>query len=135
MRGLRSTKGFTLIELLIVVVIIGILATVLISRFSGVKDSAYLAHCNTLADQVKLAAMAYTASRIDGAYAATIADMVKIDPDLSYWVGGASYNDMIVTIAGGAGGVATIDHGLITETTKAAVDLTTGVVTPASITE
>jgi len=132
MRGLRSTKGFTLIELLIVVVIIGILATVLISRFSGVKDSAYLAHCNTLADQIKLASMAYSASRIDGAEAASIADMVKIDPDLAYWTGGASYNDMVVTIAAS---VATIDHGLITETTKAAINLTTGVVTPASITE
>jgi len=114
------------------VVIIGILATVLISRFSGVKDSAYLAHCNTLADQIKLASMAYSASRIDGAEAASIADMVKIDPDLAYWTGGASYNDMVVTIAAS---VATIDHGLITETTKAAINLTTGVVTPASITE
>ncbi len=132
MRGLRSTKGFTLIELLIVVVIIGILATVLISRFSGVKDSAYLAHCNTLADQVKLAAMAYTASRIDGAEPATIADMVKIDPDLAYWVDDAIYNNMKVTIAGG---VATIEHDLITELTNAAVDLGTGVVTPASLTE
>lgn len=131
MRGLRSTKGFTLIELLIVVVIIGILATVLISRFSGVKDSAYLAHCNTLADQIKLAAMAYSASRIDGAEPTSIADMVKIDPDLAYWDGQA-YNDMTVTIAAG---VATIDHGLITETTKAAIDLGTGVVTPASLTE
>ena len=134
MRGLRSTKGFTLIELLIVVVIIGILATVLISRFSGVKDSAYLAHCNTLADQVKLAAMAYSASRIDNATPASIADMVKIDPDLGYWTGGAEYNNMTVTIAGDPA-IATIDHTLITETTKAAINLTTGVVTPASITE
>jgi|GEM_PF-2309630 prepilin-type N-terminal cleavage/methylation domain-containing protein len=134
MRGLRSTKGFTLIELLIVVVIIGILATVLISRFSGVKDSAYLAHCNTLADQIKLAAMAYTASRIDGAIPDEIADLELIDPDIAPWSGGAEYNHMTVTVAGDPP-VATIDHGLITEATKAAVNLKTGVVTPASLTE
>ncbi len=132
MRGLRSSKGFTLIELLIVVVIIGILATVLISRFSGVKGSAYLAHCNTLADQIKLATLAYSASRIDNAVPASIADMTKIDPDLSNWSGGASYNDMVVTVAAG---VATIDHALVTEITKASVILATGVLTPASLTE
>ena len=132
MRGLRSSKGFTLIELLIVVVIIGILATVLISRFSGVKGSAYLAHCNTLADQIKLATLAYAASRLDNAVPATINDMTKIDPDLTPWIAGASYNDMTVAIAGG---VATIDHALVTEVTKASVILATGVLTPASLTE
>ena len=132
MRGLRSKKGFTLIELLIVVVIIGILATVLISRFSGVKGSAYLAHCNTLADQLKLATMAYTASRIDGEVATTVAELTSIDPDLENWELGAEYNNMTVTIAND---VATIDHDLITETTNAEVDMITGVVTPASITQ
>ena len=132
MRGLRSTKGFTLIELLIVVVIIGILATVLISRFSGVKGSAYLAHCNTLADQLKLASMAYSASRIDGANPATVADLESIDPDLAPWKGGAANNNMTVTVSGDN---FVIDHSLITETTKAQVNFKTGVVTPASITQ
>lgn len=131
MRGLRSTKGFTLIELLIVVVIIGILATVLISRFSGVKSSAYLAHCNTLADQIKLAAMAYSTSRLDGAAPAAIADLKTIDPDIDVWSGGATYNFMTVTVAAG---VATIDHDKIDEVVKAQIDLTTGVVTAASLT-
>ncbi len=127
MRGLRNTKGFTLIELLIVVVIIGILATVLISRFSGAKDSAYLAHCNTMADAVKTAAVGYSTSRLDGAAATKISQLQKINSEIAATVG-----DMKLTIAGT---VLTIDHGKITENTKATVNLISGAVTPASLVE
>jgi type IV pilus assembly protein PilA len=41
------TRGFTLIELLIVVVIIGILASIAIPKFSSTKGQAYLAAMRT----------------------------------------------------------------------------------------
>ena len=40
---MRNEKGFTLIELLIVVVIIGILASIAIPKFANTKDKAYVA--------------------------------------------------------------------------------------------
>ncbi|MHB1193343.1 MAG: type IV pilin protein [Longimicrobiales bacterium] len=39
----KHNQGFTLIELLIVVVIIGILASIAIPKFSGVRNKAFLA--------------------------------------------------------------------------------------------
>ena len=46
MRG-RALGGFTLIELLIVVVIIGILASIAIPKFSSTREKAYLASLKT----------------------------------------------------------------------------------------
>jgi len=41
--AVTSRRGFTLIELLIVVVIIGLLATIAIPKFSNTKEKAYVA--------------------------------------------------------------------------------------------
>ena len=51
----KQTRGFTLIELLIVVVIIGILASIAIPKFSAVRERAFLAA--TQADLKNLASL------------------------------------------------------------------------------
>src|SRR5690606_30387203 len=40
LKGLQKQKGFTIVELLIVIVIIGILATLVIVTFSGIQQRA-----------------------------------------------------------------------------------------------
>ena len=57
----QSKAGFTLIELLIVVVIIGILATIAIPKFAATKDKAKLASVRTDIRNVMTAQEAYWA--------------------------------------------------------------------------
>ena len=61
MRTRLSNRGFTLIELLIVVVIIGILATIAIPKFAATKDKAKLASIRSDIRNVMTAQEAYWA--------------------------------------------------------------------------
>ena len=120
MSSLRSKKGFTLIELLIVVVIIGILATILISRFSGAKEAAYVASINSVAQQLKQAVMAYNSLQTDGNVANTIAEVQTIAEDL------ALVMDQVTLTAGDTW---LVDHSQTTA--QATVHATTGVLVAA----
>ncbi len=68
----HAKAGFTLIELLIVVVIIGILATIAIPKFAATKDKAKLASVKTDVRNIMTAQEAYWADF--GAFA-TIAQL------------------------------------------------------------
>jgi type IV pilus assembly protein PilA len=58
---MRNRRGFTLIELLIVVVIIGLLASIAIPKFSATKDKAKMASVKTDIRNIMTAEEAYFA--------------------------------------------------------------------------
>jgi prepilin-type N-terminal cleavage/methylation domain-containing protein len=58
----KQDKGFTLVELLIVIVILGILATVTVIAVNGITDDATAASCTAEAAAVETAAAAFYAS-------------------------------------------------------------------------
>lgn len=69
---IKSKKGFTIIEIMVVIALIGILAAVLVPKFSGVKDRAKDTGMITNAKMVE----AYVASVIDSYEPSTYADLV-----------------------------------------------------------
>ena len=70
----KRDKGFTLVELLIVIVILGILATVTVFAVRGITDQGQTSACAADKKTLEVAAEAYMAQ--NGAYPAAAADMV-----------------------------------------------------------
>ncbi len=65
----KSDKGFTLVELLIVIVILGILATVTVFAVTGITNKGKTSACQSDAKTIQTAEEAYSANH--GTYAAT----------------------------------------------------------------
>lgn len=71
-------KGFTLVELLLAIVIIGILASVLSSRFGDIRERSVLAALRSDLRNVYLAQEMYYQTH-DFRYAKTVEDLIKED--------------------------------------------------------
>lgn len=75
---MRRARGFTLIELLMVIVIIGILVSVLIPRWSSTRERAFMA---SMKSDLRNLATAEEAYFYDNAtYATTLASLASFTP-------------------------------------------------------
>jgi len=100
----NQDKGFTLVELLIVIVILGILATVTVFAVRGITDQGQTNACSTEAKTIVTAAEAYYAQN-NGTF--------EGDLDVLFDAGyladdGASDNWTLTDNTGNAGAVATV---------------------------
>ncbi|MEY2581848.1 MAG: ral secretion pathway protein [Ilumatobacteraceae bacterium] len=73
--GTEPDKGFTLVEILIVIVILGILATVTVFAVSGITDKGKTSACQTDAKTIQTAEEAFSANT--GAYTNDQAQLVS----------------------------------------------------------
>lgn len=95
----KQDKGFTLVELLIVIVILGILATVTVFAVTGITNKGKTSACQSDAKTLQTAEEAYSANT--GAYTANQQDLVDAglmhDVSTKYvaavWAGGGSGPD------------------------------------------
>ena len=102
LRDARDNRedGFTLIELLIVIVVLGILATIVVFGVAQFRDDADTAACESNLKTVQVAADAYLAQRgtfpgdiedlVTGGYLKTYPDGTTANSNGTYTINGAN---------------------------------------------
>lgn len=83
MKTMKKKKGFTLVELMVVVLIVGILASVAIPLMRGRVDSAKWSEGKAAAGTIATALRAYAAEKGDqGTYPPSLSELGFTDSDL-----------------------------------------------------
>jgi prepilin-type N-terminal cleavage/methylation domain-containing protein len=96
---IKQDKGFTLVELLIVIVILGILATVTVFAVTGITNRGKTSACQSDVKSIQTAEEAYSANT--GAYTASQASLVSAG-----LLHAPAANFTIALVAAGSGTVA-----------------------------
>jgi type IV pilus assembly protein PilA len=103
---MRETRGFTLVELLVVILIVGILASIAIPKYATVKERAYLTAVKTDLKNLEISEEAYAAANAGSYFSHTYTT-----PSDSTNTFGASQNvNIVATASGAAGWSATATH-------------------------
>ena len=100
----KSRRGFTLIELLIVVVIIGILASIAIPKFANTKEKTYIA---AMKSDLRNLATAEEAFLFDSLTYTTSLVLVNFQPTVG--------NTIVINAATSGGWSATASHVVTTK--------------------
>jgi prepilin-type N-terminal cleavage/methylation domain-containing protein len=112
---MRAKRGFTLIEVLIVIIILGILATIAVPQFANMIKRARLGEAWTGLGAARTAAEVWKLE--NGNYAGMTINALGIEdtPNFTYSVNTTGGNSFVLTATGRSGGPAGLDGNVMAQ--------------------
>lgn len=83
---MKSQRGFTLVEMIVVIAIIGVLATVVVIRYSGQTDQAKVAAAKAHLSQFESAVISFQSQ--NGRLPTSMSELVERPANVSSWPDG-----------------------------------------------
>jgi len=98
-KAIRKNRGFTIVELLVVIVVIGILASITIVSYTGVTAKANTVSAQAAANSAIKKLEAYNADVTGGGYPATFSLLTGATADKVYAISGVTFATAAITAA------------------------------------